>query len=176
MKHTLIAHIYRGLKRFSSRNSRVHIPGDEFRLAIWIISQLLRDRLVQPPTSSPALLSRNIHENRAFYPVIVRIVSNHIFQHIRIIQFPRVNGRRTGWTTTGHRLHPAGSSENSIVYKRSTVLSLARKRSVSLLVGYNIKWERNRGFRAPIGGKSEPRAGDIFRYFLFYISEHFAFF
>lgn len=87
MKHTLIAHIYRGLKRFSSRNSRVHIPGDEFRLAIWIISQLLRDRLVQPPTSSPALLSRNIHENRAFYPVIVRIVSNHIFQHVELFSF-----------------------------------------------------------------------------------------
>lgn len=33
MKHTLIAHIYPVLKRFSSWSSRVHVPGDEFRLA-----------------------------------------------------------------------------------------------------------------------------------------------
>lgn len=113
MKHTLIAHIYRVLKRFSSWSSRVHVPGDEFRLAhlnnFTVITRQTRSTLL-PPCFIIAL-----HENRAFYPTVpVRFPYEPYFPTRRIIQFRRVNGRRTGSTTTGHRLHPAGSSENSI--------------------------------------------------------------
>lgn len=82
MKHTLIAHIYRVLKRFSSWSSRVHVPGDEFRLA-----HLNNFTVITRSILLPCFIIA-LHENRAFYPACrYGFHTSHIFQHVELFSF-----------------------------------------------------------------------------------------